>query len=184
MNSSAATLGEKHGGKITYGGELVHSFYDLLSPDDHFAAHPEYFAQFDGERVREHTQLCCTNEDVVRLVVARVHRLMTEQPQATVFSISQMDWDNYCCCPDCAALAEKEDTLFAPVLYLVNRVVAALAAEFPAKVIDTIAYEWSRRPPKTMRPLPNVIVRLCSVECCFSHPLATWVGLHLIVVTL
>jgi hypothetical protein len=24
-----------------------------------------------------------------------------------------------------------------------------------------------------MRPRPNVVVRLCSIECCFSHPLAT-----------
>ena len=24
-----------------------------------------------------------------------------------------------------------------------------------------------------MRPRPNVVIRFCSIECCFSHPLAT-----------
>ena len=29
------------------------------------------------------------------------------------------------------------------------------------------------KPPKTLRPRSNVIIRLCSIECCFAHPLAT-----------
>jgi hypothetical protein len=58
----------------------------------------------------------------------------------------------------------------APVLQLVNRVADAIAAEFPDRLIDTLAYQWTRHPPKTLRPRPNVIVRLCSIECCFRHP--------------
>jgi hypothetical protein len=59
------------------------------------------------------------------------------------------------------------------VLAMVNRVAEAVEKEFPQKAIETLAYQWTRRPPKSMRPRPNVIVRLCSIECCFSHPLAT-----------
>ncbi len=59
------------------------------------------------------------------------------------------------------------------MLNLVNRVAAAVEKEFPGKVVETLAYQWTRQAPKTMRPRPNVIVRLCSIECCFSHPLAT-----------
>jgi len=29
----------------------------------------------------------------------------------------------------------------------------------------------SRKPPKSLKPRANVIVRLCSIECCFAHPL-------------
>ena len=61
----------------------------------------------------------------------------------------------------------------APVLQLVNRVAEAVEKEFPDKAVETLAYQWTRQPPKTMRPRPNVIIRLCSIECCFSHPLAT-----------
>ena len=33
-----------------------------------------------------------------------------------------------------------------------------------------LAYMGTRIPPKTS-PRPNVMVRLCTIECCFSHPL-------------
>jgi hypothetical protein len=33
-----------------------------------------------------------------------------------------------------------------------------------------LAYQYTRKPPKTIRPHKNVIVRLCSIECCFAHP--------------
>jgi hypothetical protein len=45
--------------------------------------------------------------------------------------------------------------------------------EFPDKIVETLAYQWTRRPPKQIRPRPNVVIRLCSIECCFMHPLAT-----------
>ncbi len=61
----------------------------------------------------------------------------------------------------------------APVLQLVNKVAEAVEQKYPDKAIETLAYQWTRKAPKTMRPRPNVIIRLCSIECCFSHPLAT-----------
>lgn len=38
-------------------------------------------------------------------------------------------------------------------------------------MIDTLAYQYTRTPPKFVRPHPNVCVRLCTIECCFAHPL-------------
>ena len=98
---------------------------------------------------------------------------MRAQPEATVFSVSQNDTDLHCECPRCQALARQEGSQGAPVLNLANRVAEAVEKEFPGKAVETLAYQWTRRAPKTMRPRPNVIVRLCSIECCFSHPLAT-----------
>ena len=46
-----------------------------------------------------------------------------------------------------------------------------LEPEFPQVAVDTFAYQYTRRPPKTIRPRPNVIVRLCSFECNFREPL-------------
>ncbi len=96
---------------------------------------------------------------------------MAEHPEATVFSVSQNDWYNYCQCEACTALAEAEGSQMAPVLQLVNHVAREVAAEFPDKLVDTLAYQYTRKPPATMRPEPNVIIRLCSIECDFNHPL-------------
>jgi hypothetical protein len=168
MNSSAAALEEKHGGKVAYFG-FVHTFYALLPPDEYFDEHPEYFSLVNGERLKEHAQLCATNDDVIRLVTEAVRARMREHPEAMVFSVSQNDHFNYCECDRCTAMADGEGSQIGPVLYLVNRVARAVADEFPDKAIDTLAYQYTRKPPKTMRPEPNVIIRLCSIECCFSH---------------
>ena len=38
-------------------------------------------------------------------------------------------------------------------------------------LIDTFAYQHTRQAPKITKPSPNVSVRICSIECCFSHPM-------------
>jgi hypothetical protein len=174
MNSSSGRLEARHGGKVRFGaGMFVHTSNMLVPPEKYFDEHPEYFSEVDGKRVKDRPQLCCTNEDVIRLCTEAVREHMRADPEAFVFSVSQNDWDNHCECAQCQALAAAEESQMAPVLHLVNRVAEAIEAEFPDKAVETLAYQWTRKPPKTMRPRHNVIVRLCSIECCFMHPLAT-----------
>ena len=174
MNSSAGRLEARHGGKVRFGsGFFVHTFERLVPPDQYFDEHPEYFSLVKGKRLKEHSQLCCTNEDVIRLCTEGILRAIASDPEAFVWSVSQNDWYNYCECDRCQALAEAEGSQMAPVLQLVNRVAEAVAERYPDKAIETLAYQWTRKPPKTLRPRPNVIIRLCSIECCFSHPLET-----------
>ena len=52
-----------------------------------------------------------------------------------------------------------------------NQVAEAVGKEFPHVWIETLAYQYTRTPPKTLRPRPNVVPRLCSIECDFSLPL-------------
>jgi len=177
MNSSSGRFQAKHGGKIQFGsGFFVHTFDRLVPPQKHFDQHPEYFSMIKGKRVKERSQLCTTNDDVIRLCTQGILEAMRKQPEAFVFSVSQNDWYNYCECEKCQALAKEEGSQMAPVLALVNRVAEAVEKEFPDKAVETLAYQWTRKAPKSMRPRPNVIVRLCSIECCFSHPLATCDG--------
>jgi hypothetical protein len=174
VNSSAGRLGPQHGGKVRFaGGFFVHTFNRLVPPEKYFAEHPEYFSLVKGKRLKDRSQLCTTNEDVIRICSEEIRRAMAAQPDATVFSVSQNDWHNYCECDRCRALAEAEGSQIAPVLALVNRVAESVEKDFPRQAVETLAYQWTRKPPKTMRPRPNVIIRLCSIECCFSHPLAT-----------
>ncbi len=174
VNSSAARLEEKHGGKIRFGrGYFVHTFELLVPPEKYFDTHPEYFSLVKGKRLKERSQLCCTNEEVIRICTEQILKAIAADPEAYVWSVSQNDWYNYCECENCQALARQEGSQMGPVLYLVNRVAEEVEKHFPDKAIETLAYQWTRKPPKTLRPRKNVIIRLCSIECCFSHPLAT-----------
>lgn len=171
-NSSAARLEPKHGGKVRFGaGWFVHTFNRLVPPEEFFDEHPEYFSLVDGRRLKDGSQLCTTNPDVIRIVTERLLQGIAEDPEATVFSVSQNDWYNPCQCDRCQAVANREGSQIGPVLELVNHVADEVAKRYPDKLVETLAYQWTRKAPKHLRPRPNVIVRLCSIECCFSHPL-------------
>lgn len=170
INGTQTRLDEERGGKISY-SHFVHTFDSLISPDRYFGKHPEYFSEVNGKRLKERTQLCLTNPDVQALARQAVRRWIQEAPEATIFSVSQNDWGNYCTCPKCKALAEAEGSQAGPLIAFVNGIADDIARDYPDKIVDTLAYQWSRKPPKAVRPRPNVCVRLCSIECCFAHSL-------------
>ena len=57
------------------------------------------------------------------------------------------------------------------LLTFVNRIAGDIKDEFPGVYVDTLAYRYTRKAPKTIKPADNVIIRLCSIECCFGHAL-------------
>lgn len=175
MNGNSHRITPEMGDKIHYVG-FVHTFYPLLPPEKYFKDHPEYYALVGGQRRAENAQLCLTNPDVVRLVTEQVRRWLRDAkakglPDDIIVSVSQNDCWGWCECPKCAAVAKEEGSQSGPILRFVNQVANAIKDEFPLAAIDTLAYSYSRKPPLKVRPRPNVIVRLCSIECCFSHPL-------------
>ena len=171
INGTQTALDEPRGGKISY-SHFVHTFNDILDPAKEFDKHPEYFSEVKGKRLRGRSQLCLTNPEVLAIAKKAVRRWIAESPQATIFSVSQNDWANYCECEKCKALAAAEGSQSGPLLHFVNAIADDIAKDFPDKLIDTLAYQYTRKPPLHVRPRPNVCVRLCSIECCFAHPLA------------
>jgi hypothetical protein len=171
INGTQTKLDKPRGGKVDY-SHFVHTFNEILNPAQQFAKHPEYFSEVDGKRISDHAQLCVTNPQVQKIAIDTVRSWMREAPAATIFSVSQNDWFNPCSCAACKRVyAEEGDAWSGPLLRFVNGIAAALAKEFPDKAIDTLAYQYTRKPPARTKPLDNVIVRLCSIECCFAHPL-------------
>ena len=163
---------EKYGGGVGYAdGFFVHTFTKLLPPDQYFDTHPEYYSEINGERVREKTQLCLSNPKVLELVTNQVLEELRKQPDAILFSVSQDDNYNGCTCEKCRAVDQEEGSMAGSMIRFVNAVAEAIEPEFPDVVIDTLAYQYTRKPPKLTRPRHNVSVRLCSIECCFVHPL-------------
>jgi hypothetical protein len=169
-NGSTHRLDENRGGKIKY-SHFVHTFYSIIPPDKYFKDHPEYFSEIEGRRTADHAQLCLTNPDVLRITIETVRRWIEESPDAMIFSVSQNDWGNWCRCPECRKVDEEEGSHSGTVIRFVNKVAEAIERDYPDKFIDTLAYQYTRKPPKHVKPRKNVIVRLCSIECCFSHPL-------------
>jgi len=169
-NGASARLDAARGGKITYQG-FVHTFASLVPPGEYFAQHPEWFAFTGGKRSDGYVQLCLTNEELKRFVAQRVKEWVRANPTANIVSVSQNDAAGYCECPTCKALDEKEGSHAGSLLHFVNYVAREVGKEFPNVAIDTLAYTYTRQPPKYVRPEPNVIVRLCSIECNFARPL-------------
>jgi hypothetical protein len=169
-NSQNAHLPEELGGCIIYKG-FVHTFYPLVPPQEHFAAHPEWFSLINDKRTADHAQLCLTNPKLRDFVVERVKQWLRESPQARIISVSQNDWHGACRCPDCKAVDDAEGSHSGTLLAFVNYIAEKIEPEFPQVAVDTLAYQYTRKPPKTIKPRPNVIVRLCSIECNFREPL-------------
>lgn len=147
----------------------VHTFYQFMPPEEFFASHPEYFSLLDGKRTWERAQLCLTNPDVLRIVTERLRERMRQSPEYLIYCVSQNDWLNPCQCDHCQEIAKREGSEAGPIIWFVNQVAAAVEKEFPQKYVGTLAYQYTRKPPQTLRPRANVVTRLCSIEACFAH---------------
>jgi len=170
-NGNSERLDEKHGGKHTYEG-FVHTFFPLLPPQQYFKDHPEWYSEIDGKRKYDHAQLCLTNDEMRKELVKNLKARLRANPAATIASVSQNDWHGNCQCAKCAAIDREEGSPAGSLLRFVNAVAADIEKEFPNVAISTLAYQYTRRPPTVTKPRPNVIVRLCSIECAFNWPLA------------
>jgi hypothetical protein len=146
-------------------GMWVHTFNALVPPETYFAQHPEYFALVNGKRLP--TQLCLSNPNVLQLTVQNLRKKIAQNPGAKYWSVSQNDNRNYCTCDKCKALDDAEGSPSGSIIRFVNQV----ADEFPEKIISTLAYEYGRKAPKTLRPRENVNIMLCSIEINRDKPI-------------
>jgi hypothetical protein len=170
-NGNRPKLEEKHGGNHTYQG-FVHTFNPLIPPKTYFKEHPEWFSEIKGKRTHNRAQLCLTNEEMRKELVKNLKANLRKNPAATIASVSQNDWHGNCQCVKCAAVEKEEESPAGLMLRFVNSVADDIKEEFPNVAISTLAYQYTRKPPKYVKPRQNVIVRLCSIECSFSKPLA------------
>ncbi len=148
---------------------FVHTYHQLLPPDEYYDKHPEYFQlNEDGERIKH--QLCETHNDVHEIVTANVFKALRAHPETTLVSISKMDGGGTCQCENCKNLNDAEGSDAASMLSLVNYVAEQIEDEFPNVTITTLAYLETIKLPKTLRPRSNVGIRLCNDMCSWPHP--------------
>ena len=141
----------------------VHTFDKLLPSKTYGKEHPEYYSFFNGKRhPGKASQWCLTNPDVLEIVSQRIDSIFKANPEMNIISVSQND-GNYtnCTCPNCKAIDDHEQALSGSVIYFLNK----LAARFPDKTFSTLAYLYTMKPPKYIKPLPNVNIMLCDIDC-------------------
>ena len=181
LNGFRASLEERHGGPVCRFGKRMgscHTFNFLLPPKVYFKDHPEYYAMRDGKRTLSenssrwgYTQPCLTNPDVLRIITSNVLEAIKADPDAGLYGVSQNDNRLYCQCPTCTAVDEEEESHAGTVVRFVNAVAEEVEKQYPNVIIETLAYQYSRNPPKKTRLRHNVMPCLCSIECDFHKPL-------------
>ena len=176
LNGTYSPIEPLYGGKVKY-ITFAHSLTSSIVPaEELFDSNPEYFALPAGEKNRTKDQLCLSNPAVVNRAIEDALRLISENydPDAclNILSVTQADNQNYCTCENCSAVAERYGGQSGLMLWFVNQIAEAVSAsEHSDVLVDTFAYQYTRKAPTGIAPRDNVCVRLCSIECCFAHPL-------------
>lgn len=168
-NRGNGSIPENYGGRVSI-VNFVHSFYKYLPPEKYFADHPDWYSEVKGKRTADNAQLCLTNDAMRAELTKNVLEALRNNPGATMIDISQNDWAGYCECPKCKAVDDAEESHAGTLVTFLNQVAADVEKEFPDVLVETLAYQYTRRPPKTVRPRGNILIRLCSIECSFLEP--------------
>lgn len=147
----------------------VHTFNQLLPAEVYGKAHPEYYSMINGRRQPgNHSQWCLTNPEVFELACQKIDSIFRAHPDKHMISVSQNDGNGtYCQCPACKKVEEEEGAVSGNYIRFLNR----LAQRFPDKEFSTLAYLFTMDPPHLTKPLPNVNIMLCDIDCKREVPL-------------
>ncbi len=171
-NGNFERIPDEYGGHYRLLG-WCHTFYQLLPPEKYFAQHPEWYAEVNGKRTSEGAQLCLTNDEMRAELTRQALEWLRKDPTAGMISIAQNDCGGNCQCPKCKAVEEAEGSPSGLVVQFVSKVAEDIEKEFPGTLVETLAYQYTRKAPLHIKPRDNVIVRLCSIESNFAEPLGT-----------
>ncbi len=166
-----------------------HTIYELVPPEVYGQEHPEYFATVEWGRVipegfdwrdpaqrevnqYEVGQINFAHPDVPSIIFDNLQQRIAENPEGRIWAVSQMDWERYDIGAQSATIDDRESTPMGSILTCVNRVADLLADEFPGHYVETMAHDWSRKPPRYLEPRDNVIIRLTTDGTDSSRPLS------------
>ena len=152
---------------------FCHTFDQLIPAKEFLATKPEWFSLVNGKRVggQLRGQLCLSNIEMRKELIKRAAKWLRKHPDQKIISVSQNDNGFFCTCPQCRNLDTAEGSPAASIIQFVNIVAEELQKEFPDVIVETLAYTYSRKPPKTIRPRENTLIRLCSIEANVNRPI-------------
>ena len=129
------------GGGYDFAGIPAHSLTGeyLLKP--YVDSHPEYFSLKNGVRITDRMgQICMTNDEAINAAAMEVIKLIEENPDKNMVSVSQGDNHNFCECERCQS-AIREKGLMGTYFDVVNTIAKKVKEKYPNILIHTLAYE-------------------------------------------
>ncbi len=170
VNGHFQPVSQEYGGHYSVLG-WCHTSYQLMPPSKYFKDHPDWYAEINGKRQADWTQLCFSNDEMRKELTKNALEWIAKNPTAGIISISQNDWGGNCQCAKCKAIDQAEGTPAGSLITCVNQVAEDIEKQYPDMLVETLAYQYTRKPPLHLQPRKNVVIRLCSIECNFLRPL-------------
>ena len=163
----------------------AHTLPGMVSWKEYGKEHPEWFARRDGKVIGAGGKTfghCFTNPELTKLLAEKIRERIREEMAKAVagpaihpvpfdYHLSPGDHAPPCQCPRCAELTRAEGSAAAPLIQMLNRIAADVREEYPWAVISTLAYEFSRKPPKSLRAGDGVLVRFCTEAMNIAAPI-------------
>lgn len=146
--------------------DIGHHCWDyFIDPKVYFAEHPEWFSLVDGERT-PYRQICLASDEVLQEFERNVRAYLRSHPEIRILSLFPNDQGpEICQCEHCRHLDTQE-----AALGVVNRIAAAMEAEFPGVRFGHLTYSaWGEMPPAVTRPRPNVVLYWAAWHHCLHH---------------
>lgn len=147
-----------------------HAWHRIMSPDEYGKAHPEWFAELNGQRYPKHYaekrggQVCTSNPQVVEHFAKAAIAHFDKNPGSDMFSISPNDGRKFCTCKECEALDSGEmrpdgkRITTDRIMTFYNQIAEQVAKVYPDKRLGGIIYMDYKYPPKQVKPHPMIFL--------------------------
>lgn len=139
-----------------------HGFPFMVSREEYFPIHPEWFCMIDGERnpFVEWWQYCYSNEELADELAKKICEKFEAEPELIQYSIALNDgwYHGWCECDQCRSMGTPSET----AVLFANRLARRIGKRFPNHKLTFLAYFPTYFPPThPMEVEPNVEVMFC-----------------------
>lgn len=147
-----------------------HNWHRIMSPDVYGKAHPEWFAEINGQRYPKHYsekrggQVCTSNPQVVEHFAKIAIDYFNRTPNSQMISIAANDGRKFCTCRQCLALdsgdvrPDGRRITTDRIITFSNLVAERVAKVHPDKRLGVIIYLDYKYPPKRVKPHPMLFL--------------------------
>ncbi len=154
------------------GGErrsIGHGFPFMVSREEYFETHPEWFALVDGKRnpYVEWWQYCYSNDELAQTIADKICEKFEKDPDMIQHTVAINDgwYHGWCECEKCRAIGNPSDT----AIYFSNKLAKLIGKRFPKHKLTFLSYFPTYFPPtKAVDPEPNVEVMFCKEANMFQ----------------
>lgn len=131
-----------------------------LAPRELFASHPEYFREWDGERVAD-VNFCPSSPEMLDIVARRAAELAGKLYRSTHNYYFWMDdkKESECHCPLCRELSPSDQQML-----VMNRIIGELRKTDPEAKLAYLAYFKCTPPPEKVKPAPGIFLEYAPFE--------------------